>query len=1035
MRTGAYTVHQTLTPEAASALKQSLTLARRRGHSQVTPLHVASTLLTSTRSNLFRRACLKSHPFTALGRQMAHPSLHCRALELCFNVALNRLPTNPNPLFQTQPSLSNALVAALKRAQAHQRRGCVEQQQSQQNQPFLAVKVELEQLVVSILDDPSVSRVMREAGLSSVSVKSNIEDDSSVVSPVFYGSSSSVGVFSSPCSPSSSENNQGGGTLSPNPSKIWHAHLTNHHSYEQNPFFHFPKGKIINPDQAFPVREDANPVIEVLLGKKNNKKRNTVIVGDSVSLTEGVVAKLMGRIERGEVPDDLKQTHFIKFQFSQVGLNFMKKEDIEGQVKELKRKIDSFTSWGGRGVIVCLGDLNWAVWGGGNGASSSSYNATDHLVEEIGRLVYDYSNSGAKVWLLGTASYQTYMRCQMKQPPLDVQWALQAVSVPSGGLSLTLHASSGNSCEMASQVMEMKPFRVKEEEEGAREEEEEDKLNFCGECASNYEKEAKAFISSQHKILPPWLQPHGDNNNINQKFQDELSGLRKKWNRFCQALHHRKTSMTSQSYGWRAEQSSSVLPDSTATISFVDTSDTKQSSRSSSSVAKFRRQNSCTIEFSFGSDHQEGVKKNLTDEMSLDGFKISNDEGVETKITLALGHSPFPSDGENSDEEETEPTTTMSDLSEKLHENIPWQSEVLPSVVEAMEESLKRTKRRDVWILVSGNDVTAKRRLALTITTSLFGSLDNMLKINLRTSKASEACMELENALRDRANVVVLIERVDLADVEFMKHLVDQFEAGNSRDLDEFQGKKSQMIFLLTREDDERVEDEDFVIPMVLKCKKSSSGLVNHKRKPEFDAAPIKIKNPRIQEEEEDKDSVACDVSNIKNEFSRQLSFGSNALDLNLKVDAEEEEDKPATEISSGFGERFLDSIKNRFDFTVLSNGADITKFFVAKIKDSCEEILGQREERFGFTVDEDLIDKFYKGCGFFANGLFEEWVKEVFQTGLETVKNGGKEGISVINLCLGGIDMIDQGEEVYEEEEGFMGTCLPNRIQVSFVD
>lgn len=40
---------------------------------------------------------------------------------------------------------------------------------------------------------------------------------------------------------------------------------------------------------------------------------------------------------------------------------------------------------------------------------------------------------------------------------------------------------SGHSSEMASQVMEMKPFRVKEEEEGAREEEEEDKLNFCGE--------------------------------------------------------------------------------------------------------------------------------------------------------------------------------------------------------------------------------------------------------------------------------------------------------------------------------------------------------------------------------------------------------------------------------------------------------------------------------------------------------------------------------------------------------------------------
>ncbi|ANM66763.1 Double Clp-N motif-containing P-loop nucleoside triphosphate hydrolases superfamily protein [Arabidopsis thaliana] len=1020
MRTGAYTVHQTLTPEAASVLKQSLTLARRRGHSQVTPLHVASTLLTSSRSNLFRRACLKSNPFTALGRQMAHPSLHCRALELCFNVSLNRLPTNPNPLFQTQPSLSNALVAALKRAQAHQRRGCVEQQQSQQNQPFLAVKVELEQLVVSILDDPSVSRVMREAGLSSVSVKSNIEDDSSVVSPVFYGSSSSVGVFSSPCSPSSSENNQGGGTLSPNPSKIWHAHLTNHHSFEQNPFFHFPKGKTFTPDQAFPVREDANPVIEVLLGKKNNKKRNTVIVGDSVSLTEGVVAKLMGRIERGEVPDDLKQTHFIKFQFSQVGLNFMKKEDIEGQVRELKRKIDSFTSWGGKGVIVCLGDLDWAVWGGGNSASSSNYSAADHLVEEIGRLVYDYSNTGAKVWLLGTASYQTYMRCQMKQPPLDVHWALQAVSIPSGGLSLTLHASSGHSSEMASQVMEMKPFRVKEEEEGAREEEEEDKLNFCGECAFNYEKEAKAFISAQHKILPPWLQPHGDNNNINQK--DELSGLRKKWNRFCQALHHKKPSMTA----WRAEQSSSVLPGS-----LMDSS-LKQNSRASSSVAKFRRQNSCTIEFSFGSNRQEGLKK--TDELSLDGFKSNNDEGVKTKITLALGHSPFPSDSENSEEEEPEKAIKMSKLLEKLHENIPWQKDVLPSIVEAMEESVKRSKRKDAWMLVSGNDVTAKRRLAITLTTSLFGSHENMLKINLRTSKASEACEELKNALKKKEEVVILIERVDLADAQFMNILVDRFEAG---DLDGFQGKKSQIIFLLTREDDECVENEHFVIPMVLNCNKSGSGLVNNKRKPEYDAAPtmIKKKNPRI-EEDDDESNVACDISNIKKEFSRQLKFESNALDLNLRVDAdedEEEEAKPATEISSGFEERFLDSIQNRFDFTVLSD-EDITKFFVTKIKDSCEEILGQREERFGFTVDAELIEKFYKGCGFFANGLFEEWVKEVFQRGLVTVKNGGKEGISVINLCLGGIDMIDQGE-VYEEEEGFMGTCLPNRIHVSFVD
>ncbi|XP_010541106.1 PREDICTED: protein SMAX1-LIKE 4 isoform X2 [Tarenaya hassleriana] len=1015
MRTGANTAHQTLTPEAASVLKQSLTLARRRGHSQVTPLHVASTLLTSTRSNLFRRACLKSHPFTGLGRQMAHPSLQCRALELCFNVALNRLPTNPNPLFQTQPSLSNALVAALKRAQAHQRRGCVEQQ-NQQNQPFLAVKVELEQLVVSILDDPSVSRVMREAGLSSVAVKSNIEDDSSIVSPAFYGSSS-VGVFSSPCSPSSSENNQG--TLSPNPSKMWHNQL-NPHTFEQNPFFHFPKSRIFATDPVCPGKEDVNPVIEVLLGKTNTKKKNTVIVGDSVSLTESVVAKLLGRIERGEVPDDLKQTHFIKFQFSPVGLNFMKKEDIDTQVSELKRKVESFTSWGGKGVIVCLGDINWAT--GGNGASSSSYSAVDHLVEEIGRLVYDYSRSGKRIWLLGTSSYQTYMRCQRKQPPLDVQWALQAVSIPSGGLALTLQSSSTHSPEMDSQVTERKPFGVKEEKGG---EVEEDKLNFCGECAFNYEKEAKAFISAQHKLLPPWLQPQGDNSNQ----KDELNGLRREWNRFCQALHHGKTSSSSSGlppYVWRAGQGSCLFPDSSASVSFADSS-LKPSSRALSSVAKFRRQNSCTIEFSFGSD-QDCPK---TDEPRLDGFK--GNEGEETKITLALGPSPLPSDSEQSEEEEEESKRTdkITDLSEKLHQNLPWQANVLPSIVKALTDSVP--SRNDTWILISGNDGAGKRRLALTIAESLFESADEMVKISLR-KRASGSCKTLENALKEHKNAVFLIERIDLADVQFMECIIDRFEDAKFGDLNSRRrGKKGQAIFILTKDDEddddeEEEEEEDCsqsensVITMVLKCISSSSNTTNHKRKPEFDvSATNKLKNRRTGEEDEE--SVACEISNMKKEFSRQLSFGSK-LDLNLKIDDEE-----GDESSSESKQQFLNSIQNRFDMS--KHDEEITKVFVERVRDSCEMILGG-QERLDFSVEEKLMRKLSDKSGFFLNSVSEEWAREVFEECLLTVKNGGKEGISVIKLCFGGIDVIEEGA-VYED--GFMGTCLPKRIHVSLVD
>ncbi|KAL3647311.1 hypothetical protein CASFOL_008279 [Castilleja foliolosa] len=164
-----YTIHQSLTTETATIVKQAISLARRRGHAHVTPLHVAIAMLSSPTSGLLKRACLQSH---------SHP-LQSKALDFCFNVALNRLPTSSTPLMiigprnnnnsHQIPSLSNALIAAFKRAQAHQRRSSVE------HGPALALKVEIHQLVISILYDPSVSRVMREAGFSSAQVRSIVE--------------------------------------------------------------------------------------------------------------------------------------------------------------------------------------------------------------------------------------------------------------------------------------------------------------------------------------------------------------------------------------------------------------------------------------------------------------------------------------------------------------------------------------------------------------------------------------------------------------------------------------------------------------------------------------------------------------------------------------------------------------------------------------------------------------------------------------------------------------------------------------------
>ncbi|KAJ0090065.1 hypothetical protein Patl1_14092 [Pistacia atlantica] len=580
MRSGACTVQQTLTAEAASVLKHSLSLARRRGHAQVTPLHVAATLLSS-RTSLLRRACLKSQPHH---HQTSHP-LQCRALELCFNVALNRLPTTPAPLLHAQPSLSNALIAALKRAQAHQRRGCIEQQQQQ---PLLSIKVELEQLIISILDDPSVSRVMREAGFSSTAIKNHVEDSSA--SSVFqcYSASGVAGKL-----------------------------LTNFTTDSSA--------------SSVKYKEDIKLVFEVLVRK--NKRRNTVIVGDSASITEGLVVELMGRVERGDVPEELKKTQVIKFQFAPVSLRFMKKEDIETNVTELKRKVDSLTSGGG-GAIIYTGDLKWTVDHNQESFNSeiSSYSPINHLVSEIGRIVSNSITSNTKVWLVATASYQTYMKCQMKQPSLEIQWALQAVSVPSGGLCLSLHASCVQ--DSRSQVWETKPSTNKEE----------DKLSCCAECTYNYENEAQLFKSGQKKLLPAWLQSHSGN--ANQK--DEIGELRKKWNRLCQSVHQgshfpEATFSRSHSFGksysyastypWWSSQTA-IFPESNS-ISFAESAATLKANNTFHSVPRFRRQQSCTIEFNFGNDTHE-IKGG---EPSLDSLKSSGDK--EVKITLALGNSLF----------------------------------------------------------------------------------------------------------------------------------------------------------------------------------------------------------------------------------------------------------------------------------------------------------------------------------------------------------------------------------------------------------
>ncbi|WCJ24747.1 Double Clp-N motif-containing P-loop nucleoside triphosphate hydrolases superfamily protein [Euphorbia peplus] len=163
------TTRQCLTPDSAHTLDEAVTVTCRSGHGQTTSLHAISALL-SVPSSILRAACARA-------RNSAYsPHLEFKALKFCLNVTLDRVPTSH--LSPEEPPVSNSLMVAIKRSQANQRRQPENfnvyhhpQTSSPSNNSISCVKVELRNLILSLLDDPVVSQVFGEARFPSSEIK------------------------------------------------------------------------------------------------------------------------------------------------------------------------------------------------------------------------------------------------------------------------------------------------------------------------------------------------------------------------------------------------------------------------------------------------------------------------------------------------------------------------------------------------------------------------------------------------------------------------------------------------------------------------------------------------------------------------------------------------------------------------------------------------------------------------------------------------------------------------------------------------
>ncbi|KAK6942539.1 Clp, repeat (R) domain [Dillenia turbinata] len=813
MRTGGgFTVQQALTAEAASVVKQAVSLARRRGHAQVTPLHVANTMLASP-TGLLRTACLQSH---------SHP-LQCKALELCFNVALNRLPaaSSASPMLgpHTQhPSISNALVAAFKRAQAHQRRGSIENQQ----QPLLAVKIELEQLIISILDDPSVSRVMREAGFSSTQVKSNVEQ----------------AVSLEICSQTPQVSNGS-------------------HSKESNQI------QVLNDKVGVKAckskvssnlhvsDEDVESVIENFM---NKRKRSTVVVGECLASIEGVVKAVMDKFHEGVVPERLRDVRFISLPLLAFG--HLSREDVEHKLGDLRCHIKSFVN---QGVVLFLGDLKWTIE---FRASSGFYCPVEHVIVELGKLVSGINGENGRFWLMGIATFQTYMRCRRGHPSLETLWGLQPLTIPAGILGLSLipdrNKRSGNGSSWL--LLDC---------------EDEKQLSCCADCSAKFETEARSLQSScssdsTTSTLPSWLQQYkNENKRLLNNDQDNipLKDLYKKWNSFCSSAHKKH-----------------YTPEKTLSFSSVSPSSSTSGFSFDHQYPKFQRSHQSWKEHHFWIS--EALDKTL--EPSLRMHNVL-DQNNMPKHAYSSNPNSTPNSASSSDVMETEYIKRFMELNAEnlktlcnaLEQKVPWQRDIIPDIATTIlrcRSGMLRRKgnnakndepKEETWLFFQGVDVQAKEKIARELARLVFGSQKSFISIALsifsstradstedirnKRSRDEQSCSYFERfaeAVSTNPHRVFLVEDVEQADYCSQMGIKRAIERGK-----------------LSNTNGEDVGLEDSII--ILSCESFSS-------RSRACSPPIKQKLDENQEDEEEEkhDDAAVEETSL-----------SVPLDLNISID------------------------------------------------------------------------------------------------------------------------------------------------------
>ncbi|XP_019192389.1 PREDICTED: protein SMAX1-LIKE 8-like [Ipomoea nil] len=782
MPTPVATARQCLTAEAVRALDEAVAAARRRGHAQTTSVHMVSSLLSLPSSSALREACCRA-------RNNAYSTrLQFKALELCLGVTLDRLPSSPNRAGEDEPPVSNSLMAAIKRSQANQRRqpenfSFYQQQQQSSCSSAPVVKVELQNMILSILDDPAVSRVFGEAGFRSCDIKI------AILRPVhqFFRYSRYKG-----------------------PPPLFLCNLSGDSELGRKGFT-FP---FLGVSDGGGGDQNCRRISEVFL-KPNQKNPMLVGVCAHEALRTFLETLQTRRDGSGLIPSHLSGLTVICIEPELSGyVNGDYDEDkLRLKLEEVTRMVEQCI---GPGVVLNFGDLKVLA------GDEPSGESLQPVIRGLARLI---EVCAGKLWVIGAvARYEVYLKVLNRFPSIEKDWDLQLLTITSPG------PFPGESYPKSSLMESFVPFGGLFADMKSPLSSSYPSVSRCCLCSEKCRQEINAVSSGgfgssvadhyQQSSLPSWLQSSNKMEVMKAKDDDynvvlnaKIAGLQRKWDSLCQRLHYEPFSRTSS-----GAQLDSRVP---SIVGFRVVEDGNKDRVVPSNASK--------------ESSPLGV---LSDELPLSlssSSTCSNSPTSVTSVTMDLGLHICSNSPSNISRNAQFNPKDFKVLYEALAERVWWQEEAVKVISQRIAQCRHpRATRGDVWFHFSGPDSVGKKKLVVSLSEILHGSTHSLICVDLSFEEGTRACIKslfdlqfvnkydvklrgknvvdyIAEKLGEKPVSVIFLENVEKADLLVQNSLSRAVKTGKFSDSHGREISTSNAIFVTTSGSPEGYSEEQIL--------------------------------------------------------------------------------------------------------------------------------------------------------------------------------------------------------------------------------